>query len=150
MNDRPKKLLEQSLADLRHARTHLDYSYTQVCQWENALEQLKEDELESVDAFTSRFARCLDLLVNKVLRSLDRYELKPGGTLLDVVNGAVKRGFLEDVNELRDMKDLRNIIAHDYAGHQLQKVFDYCKEKKPQFDNICQRLEAYVNHLLAT
>ena len=37
MNDRPKKLLEQSLADLRHARTHLDYSYTQVCQWENAL-----------------------------------------------------------------------------------------------------------------
>ena len=83
MNDRPKKLLEQSLADLRHARIHLDYSYAQVCQWENTLEQLKEDELESVEAFTSRFARCVDLLVNKVLRSLDRYELKPGGTLLD-------------------------------------------------------------------
>ena len=150
MNDRPKKLLEQSLADLRHAREHLNYSYTQVCQRDNTLDQLTEDELESVEAFTSRFARCVDLLVNKVLRSLDRYELKPGGTLLDAVNGAVKRGFLEDVNELRDMKDLRNIIAHDYAGYQLQKVFDYCREQKPQFDNICQRVETYVNHLLAT
>ena len=150
MHDRPKNLLEQNLVDLHQAREHLDYSYAQVCQWVSTVEQLGEDQLESVEAFTSRFARCVDLLVNKVLRSLDRYELKPGGTLLDVVNGAVKRGFLEDATELRDMKDLRNIIAHDYAGHQLQRVFDYCKEKKPHFDKICQRLEAYVNHLLAT
>ena len=148
MHDRPKILLEQNLTDLRQAREHLNYSYTQVCQWDSTLEQLKEHQLESVEAFTSRFARCVDLLVNKVLRSLDRYELKPGGTLLDVVNGAEKREFLEDASELKEMKDLRNIIAHDYAGHQLQKIFNYSKEKKPQFDTICDKLEHYVKLLL--
>ena len=148
MNERPKELLQQNLDDLRKARTQLNYSYSHVTQWKETLEQFNEDQLESVEAFTSRFARCVDLLVNKALRSLDRYELKSAGTLLDVVKGAEKRGFLEDTNELRDMKDLRNIIAHDYAGHQLQTIFNYSKEKKPHFDTICDKLQNYVKLLL--
>ena len=46
-----------------------------------------------------------------MLRSLDRVELKPEGTLLDVVNRAEKRGFVGQSEELREMKDVRNMIA---------------------------------------
>ena len=148
MNDRPKALLKQNLADLHQAKTHLDYSYEQVCQWECGFEELSENQLESIEAFTSRFARCVDLLVNKVLRSLDRYELRSSGTLLDVVKGAEKRGFLAHADDLREMKDLRNIIAHDYAGYQMSQIFDYCKAKKPQFDDITQKVEHYLSQLL--
>lgn len=80
------------------------------------------DQLESVEVFCSRFARTVDLLVNQVLRGLDRAELQAQGTLIDVVNRAEKRGLVEHAETLREMKDLRNIIAHDYAGARLAEV----------------------------
>ena len=148
MNDRPKSLLIENLEDLQLARKHLDFSYAQVKDWDKSLDELDENQLESVEAFTSRFARSVDLLVNKVLRSLDRYELKSGGSLLDVVNRAEGRGFLDDANELREMKDIRNVIAHDYAGQHIERVLIYCKEKKPYFDSICDKLNDYVKQLI--
>ena len=106
-----------------------------------------EKQLESTEAFTGRFARAVDLLVNKVLRSLDRVELKAEGTLLDVVNRAEKRGFVADAGALREMKDVRNMIAHDYAGAKAAEIFAYCRAQKPAFDEICTRVEAYVRRL---
>ena len=100
-----------------------------------------------MEAFTSRFSRSVDLLVNKVLRSLDRVELRPDGTLLDVVHRAEKRGFVEQSEDLREMKDVRNMIAHDYAGEELPEIFSYCREQKPVFDSICQRVVTYVASL---
>ena len=147
MNDRPKALLQANLDDLLRAKKHLDYSYRQIISYDAEFEEYNEEQLETVEAFTSRFARCADLLVNKVLRSLDRYELKPGGTLLDVINRAEKRGIISNVGELREMKDIRNIIAHDYAGVQMEQVFEYCKQKKPHFDEICHNLKNYVDRL---
>ena len=148
MNDRPKELLRENLDDLFRAKKHLDYSYGQIISYDAAFGQYNEEQLETVEAFTSRFARCADLLVNKVLRSLDRYELKSGGTLLDVIIRAEKRGIIPNVDELREMKDIRNIIAHDYAGIQMEQVFEYCKHKKPHFDDLCLNLKNYVDQLL--
>ncbi len=103
--------LQQGLAELTDARRHLDYSFEQVAGLPETLAAAAEADLESVEAFTSRFARSVDLLVNKVLRSLDRVELLPQGTLLDVVNRAEKRGFVTHTAGLREMKDVRNMIA---------------------------------------
>jgi hypothetical protein len=90
-SDRVSQLLNQGLADLRDVRRHLNYSFQQVEHLPATLANTTEAQLESVEAFTGRFARAVDLLVNKVLRSLDRVELKADGTLLDVVNRAEKR-----------------------------------------------------------
>ena len=87
----------------------------------DALEPATEKQLESAEAFTGRFARSVDLLVNKVLRALDRVELKPEGTLLDVVNRAEKRGLVERAEELREMKDVRNMIARE--ADELMAIF---------------------------
>jgi hypothetical protein len=38
-------------------------------------------------------------------------ELKPPGTLLDTVNHAEQRGFIARASDLREMKDMRNMIA---------------------------------------
>ena len=123
--DHARSLLQQGLAELANARRHLDYSFQQVAGLSDALEAATEKQLESAEAFTGRFARSIDLLVNKVLRSLDRVELKPEGTLLDVINRAEKRGLVERAEELREMKDVRNMIAHDYAGAKAAEIFAY-------------------------
>jgi uncharacterized protein YutE (UPF0331/DUF86 family) len=141
--DQAQRLLDQALAELADARRHLDFSCRQVAGLSGNLEGATEQQLESAEAFTSRFARSVDLLVNKVLRSLDRMELNPEGTLLDIIRRAEKRGLVEHAEELRKMKDVRNMIAHDYAGAGAAEIFAYCREQKPVFDGICERV---VNH----
>jgi hypothetical protein len=77
-----RRLLEQSLAELADARKHLDYSFRQVAGAPDTLADATEKQLESVEAFTGRFACSVDLLVNQVLRGLDRMELRTEGALL--------------------------------------------------------------------
>ncbi len=146
--DAARQLLEQALAELVRARRHLDFSYHRVAALPGELEAASPEALESAEAFAGRFARTVDLLVNKVLRSLDRVELFPPGTLLDTVNRAEQRGLVPQAAALREMKDVRNVIAHDYAGAQLAEILRYCREQKPVLDAICDRVEAYAGRLL--
>ncbi|NLH71738.1 MAG: hypothetical protein GX456_01635 [Verrucomicrobia bacterium] len=143
-----QQLLRAALDELAMARSHLDYSAGKVADLPEDLRGASADQLECVEAFCSRFARTVDLLVNKVLRSLDRAELLSQGTLIDVVNRAEKRGFVERAEVLREMKDVRNIIAHDYAGAKLPEIFAWCKQQKPVFDGVCDRTIAYALRLL--
>lgn len=147
--DLVRNLLLQSLTELADARRHLDYSYRQVAALPPTLRGATEQQLESAEAFTGRFARAVDLLVNKVLRCLDRVEMKPEGTLLDVVNRAEKRGFVGQGVELREMKDVRNMIAHDYAGAKAAEIFNYCREQKPVLDGICESAAGWAQQVLA-
>jgi len=142
-----RELLATAVADLASARRHLDYSFEQVVHLPGILDGVGEDELESIEAFCSRFARTVDLVVSKVLRSLDRAELHPEGTLLDVVNRAEKRGLLAHAGDLREMKDVRNIITHDYAGARMAEVFVYCREQKPILDSLCEAIRVYATRI---
>jgi hypothetical protein len=133
-----RSLLEANLAELTDARKHLDYSFRQIAGLPDTLAGVTEKQLESVEAFTGRFARAVDLLVNKVLRSLDYLEMKPEGTLLDVVNRAEKRGLIAEPLELRRMKEVRNRIAHDYAERRRRKFLLIAANKS-------RSLTPYVN-----
>jgi uncharacterized protein YutE (UPF0331/DUF86 family) len=147
--DQARSMLEQALADLANARRHLDFSCRQVAGLPGTLQGATEQQLESAEAFTGRFARSVDLLVNKVLRSLDRMELSPEGTLLDIIHRAEKRGLVSRAEELREMKDVRNMIAHDYAGARAAEIFAYCREQKAVFDGICDRVVTHARQILS-
>ena len=142
-----RELLATTLVELAQARRHLDYSFGQIVPLPGNLAGVDEHQLESIEAFASRFARTVDLVVNKVLRSLDRAELLPEGTLLDVVNRAEKRGLIARAADLREMKDVRNIIAHDYAGAKMAEIFVYCRDQKPVLDALCDVTAAYATRV---
>ena len=146
--DFARSLLHQALAELARARAHLDYSFEQVRALPDDLKDATAEQLESVEAFSSRFARTVDLLVNKALRSLDRVELLPQGTLLDVVHRAEKRGLIDRAEDLREMNDVRNVSAHDYAGAKAAEVITFCREQKPTLDAMCDRVAAHARQLL--
>ena len=93
-----------------------------------------------MEAFTARVARVVDLLTNTVLRALFRYELEPEGSALDRVHLAEKRGFVDHAEDLRVLKEQRNVIAHDYAGTSLGHVFRYCLDHLTELDTICTRV----------
>ena len=140
-------LLQSARQELLDARQHLNFSIESVStivadgEW-------TELELEKVEAFTSRFARVVDLLINRVLRAIDRFELNEPGTLLDTANRAVARDLISGVDWLRELKDVRNRIAHDYAGLQLPDLFVYCQRVVPELGLSCEKVDAYIAQLL--
>lgn len=129
-----RRLLDQSLADLAAARRNLDFAAERIRTLPADLKGIAEAEFETAEAFTSRFARTVDLLVNRVLPTLDRVELKPPGTILDLVHGAEQRGLVASATVLREFKDVRNEIAHDYAGIRLQELFAFCRARKAELN----------------
>jgi uncharacterized protein YutE (UPF0331/DUF86 family) len=79
---------------------------------------------------------------------LDRFEFYDAGTLLDVANRAEKRGLIDTVDWLRELKDMRNQIAHDYAGARLPEILVYCRDELPRLLDTCQRIQTYGRSLL--
>jgi len=142
-------LLAESLAELDRALGHLVYSA-------NACATIKPDEpapteeaLARIEAFTSRFARVVDIMSKRVLRAIDHFEMYDAGTLLDVANRAEKRGIIDSVDWLRELKDTRNRIPHDYAGDRLPEILAYCREELPRLLATCKRIGDYGETLLA-
>ncbi|MDR3108480.1 MAG: DUF86 domain-containing protein [Planctomycetaceae bacterium] len=102
-----------------------------------------DDEFDHFENLTSRYARTTDLLVNKVLRSIDVVEFVSGGTLIDVVNRAEQRGFVDSVSEIRGLKDLRNEIAHEYEITDLRDIFSAVLQAVPKLLAISEQVIAY-------
>jgi len=59
-----------------------------------------------------------------MFRSIDAVEFENQGTLIDTVNNAHKRGLFTDIETIREIKDLRNDIAHEYIDDNLQDLFE--------------------------
>jgi uncharacterized protein YutE (UPF0331/DUF86 family) len=106
-------------------------------------EQYTEDEFDEFENLTSRYARMLDVILNKVFRSIDAVELEDGGTLLDVVNRAEKRGIVASADRVRDLKDLRNDIVHEYETDDLRPLFQQTLDATPELFDIAEKIERY-------
>lgn len=138
----PLLVLQDALKDMEKTANWLRQSWGR-CRIIPAAEAASEANAEAVEAFMSRFARTVDLLANKVLRALDLVELEPSGSLLDVLNRAERRGVVPSAERLREMKNLRNLIAHDYAGEYLAETFRACVEFASQLLEIIERVRDY-------
>ena len=142
--------LRASGEELLSAVRHLKFSRDSVSEleWVRDIDDWSPEALEKVEAFTSRFARVVDLLIHRVFRSIDFYELQEPGTLLDVANRAERRGFVESVEWLREMKDARNRIAHDYSGDRLPELLGFCRNELEALLLACERSADYIEDLL--
>ncbi len=150
MNPQPQAAyLAESLAELERALGHLRYSASSCAERVAHPASPSEEELARIEAFTSRFARVVDLMSKRVLRAIGAFEMYEPGTLLDVANRAEKRGVIESVDWLRELKDTRNRISHDYAGDLLPEVLAYCRAELPRLSAACERIATYGYALLA-
>lgn len=119
MTDLERKILE----DLAAARQHLDYSFKKVLRID--LEKnLDEEELETLESFSSRFARYSDLIISKYLRFLARQK-DPAfrGSVIDVLNQGEKYGWISDQETWRRIRELRNVAAHEYEAEDYKMLY---------------------------
>jgi len=107
------ELLKVNLNALDKSLKRLLESYS-ICKEIGIKDEFSAQELREFESLTSRFARTIDLFINKSLRSLYKVELEDPGTVIDLLNNAEKRGIIESAEIWKTIKELRNSISRDY------------------------------------
>lgn len=105
---------------------------------------LSVEQRESCEALTSRFARLCDFLVQRLFRTVDQIELVDEGTILDRLARAEKREIVSSAEAWRELRELRNEIAHDYLIESLDRVLVEAHRRAPELLAAVPSLEAYV------
>ena len=135
-------LLKQNLEQLEKSMAWLRRSY-EIGRKIGIKSEYSEEEFDALETLVSRFARTTDLIIHKVFRSIDRVELEDGGTLLDVVNRAEKRGLIPSAEQIRLIKDLRNQIVHEYSSDFIFDVLEDLFAYIPQLFEIADSIQKY-------
>jgi hypothetical protein len=117
------------------------------CSAINLKESYSDEEFDAFEAMTSRYARTTDMLINKVLRSLDAVEYIDSGTVIDATYNTEKRG-IADAQDLRKLKDLRNLIAHEYVTEKIVRFFDEVLKFTPLLKAVIEKLNGYCTRYL--
>jgi len=142
-----QQLLRESLETLSESLRWLKRSCS-ICVEIGIKEEYLEEEFDAFETFTSRFARTVDIILQKVLRSIDRVELEDQGTLLDVLNRAHKRGLIDSVDEIRLIRELRNDIVHEYTSGKLADLFADVMSNVPKLLDVAERIDRYCREKL--
>lgn len=73
-------------------------------------------------------------------------ELSSGGTLLDVLLRAEKRGLVESADDFLEIRELRNEISHEYAMDDLRVLFWDVLDKTPDLIKAVTTSLAYADN----
>ncbi|MBS3772122.1 MAG: hypothetical protein KGY69_17855 [Bacteroidales bacterium] len=115
------EILQGNALALESATPWLERSYN-ICR-DYDPENLDEEGMDAFETLTSRFARVTDLLFNKVFRSIVYVEEGETYTLIDTLNFMAKRGVIDNMENARIIKELRNDIVHEYVMEDLHELF---------------------------
>lgn len=115
------ELEEKYLRYLAKALGHLEKSYQKALKLPTKSQDCSDDDLETWESFTSRFARVVDLYLTKYLR-IQISKLDPGfeGTLKDFLNYAEKSDLIPSAELYLSFREFRNIQAHDYTEESFE------------------------------
>ena len=135
------EILKENLYAINLSIKRLTSSF-ELCKKIGLKNNYSEEEFTVFEAMTSRYARTTDMLINKVLRSLDVVEYIDGGTVIDATYNTEKRG-IANSKDLRRLKDLRNSIAHEYVTENIVRFFNEVLEFTPFLRSVIEKLNEY-------
>jgi len=146
--DEKAKILKENLNALNKSMSWLSHSYS-ICKEIGIKDDFSAQELTEFESLTSRFARTIDLFINKSLRSLYKVELEDPGTVIDLLNKAEKREIIESAEIWKEIKELRNSIAHDYdIDNFASEIFKPSLEYTPIVETSIAALNSYCEKYL--
>lgn len=113
-----------------------------------SLASMDDDAKDRVDAFCLRFLKLQDTLGKPVFRSLLALELEDPENLsqLDILNKMEKRGIVESVERWVFIRQIRNMVTHDYPEAPEKRVEALNKAIEFSGDLLATlgKVEAYV------
>jgi len=134
-----KKQIDEEIANLDKSIIALSHSYDK-CHKIGESKEYGLDEQESFEALTSRFARSSDILTQKVLKSLFILLHENIKTIIDSANLLEKLEIINNADDLLNIREIRNQIAHDYVTENINgfylEVLNYVPLLKQIVDNV--------------
>jgi len=140
-------ILRENLNVLNKSAEWVRHSYEQTSTIELKA-KYEIEEFDKLENLTSRYARTADMLVNKVLRSIDTVESEDIGTIIDIMNRAEKRGIVSSAEIIHTIKDLRNNIVHEYKITEITRFFADVQKYTPLLLEIIQKVNVYCTRYL--
>jgi uncharacterized protein with HEPN domain len=142
--------LDEHLVLLHKSVVALDYSYDK-CSAIGEKEEFDLDQQESFEALTSRFARTSDILTQKVFKTLFILLQENIKTIIDAANLLEKLAVLESADDLLNVRELRNQIAHEYVESDVKGLFLDVLRYVPEIKKIINNVTGYYHkHLSST
>ncbi len=142
------------LSQLMDNRTQLDksmkaltYSY-EKCKAIGDKDEYDLDEQESFEALTSRFARTSDILTQKLFKTLFVLLQENTKTMIDAANFLEKLEVVEKADDLLNIREIRNQIAHEYVESDLKALFFDVLRYVPEIKRIIENANAYIDNNL--
>jgi hypothetical protein len=80
------------------------------------------EEEESFDSLTSKFSRTSDLFTQKIIRTIWTLLHEPFVPFIDLANKCDKMEIIHSSDDLIDIRDLRNQIAHEYIPSAIHEL----------------------------
>ncbi|MFM8657584.1 MAG: hypothetical protein ACKOD5_10710 [Chthoniobacterales bacterium] len=136
-------LLRTELEYLVRAAASLEKSAAKCAKVEPSPRRTFEEE-ESFDALTSKFARSSDILTQKVLKTLVLLLREDAPTFIDRMNLCERLGVIPSAKALIGVRDLRNMIAHEYAAEDLMQVYADTLEAVPVLLSAITSARAFI------
>lgn len=101
---------------LEKALRHLEWSQRKLAGRIPRVAEMDDETLEAWEGFVSRFARASDLFLQKYLRGrVLRDDPAFRGSVRDLLNTAVKAGYIDAVEPWLQIRELRNLAVHEYG-----------------------------------
>lgn len=118
------KLKSEIVKQLNKSKEHLNYSFNKVNKYNLNSASLQEDELEALESFAARFSRTSDIIIQKYFRIL-AIEKDPAyqGSVIDLLNFAEKWKWINSSNEWKRIRELRNLVAHEYSSESFIHIY---------------------------
>ena len=92
------------------------------CQSIGNKAQYSFEELESFDSLTSKFNRASDIYSQKVLRSVWMLLHEAFVPFIDMMNKGEKMILVKSADQMIEIRDLRNQIAHEYIPEAIRDL----------------------------
>ena len=142
-------LLIEECENLQSASSHLQFSLERTQALIQRIDKpVTPEELERLESLASRFARLADMLIQRVIRLIDEIELAPQGTVLDRIHRAEKRGWTNQPKSLIHIRELRNLVAHEYASEKMAEIYQAVFALSPELIHTTEQSVAYAQSLI--
>ena len=141
--------LNENFALLEKSMRALAYSY-EKCEAIGEKEEYDLEDQESFEALTSRFARTSDILTQKVFKTLFILLQENIKTIIDAANFLEKLEVLEKSDDLLNIREIRNQIAHEYVESDIKALFFDVLRYVPELKKIIDNVKAYYHRNLSS
>lgn len=132
------KLLKASVSTLQQS--------VEKCQKIGLKDDYTFEEQESFDSLTSKFNRSSDLFTQKNIRTVWMMLHEGFVPFIDLMNTCEKLGIIRNADQMINIRDLRNQIAHEYIPEALYELFPETLEHSQKLIDNIKCCEMFLNN----